>query len=227
MLLVEENALARAYLSGLLNRGRYDVRIARTDGTVPGSEAQRAIVVIDIETLRCSPTSFVLTFTRSVPPWKALILADTAPRELLCGLMCAGVRGVLLYRNINMLAAAVRSILREGRWISAELVQDAAELVATMAKSGDPFEAQLTRREHMVVGLVERNLSNKEISASLGITERTVRFHLQNLFAKLNVHDRHGAVQRMRLSVSESQPPWHTVALAPGRTPPEAVLKRL
>jgi len=52
----------------------------------------------------------------------------------------------------------------------------------------------LTRREMEVLELVARGLRNKEVSAELGITEETVQVHMKNILAKLNVHDRTGAV---------------------------------
>ncbi len=40
-----------------------------------------------------------------------------------------------------------------------------------------------------------RGMANKEIAASLGIAEHTARFHLQSIFAKLCVTDRHAAAR--------------------------------
>jgi DNA-binding NarL/FixJ family response regulator len=37
-----------------------------------------------------------------------------------------------------------------------------------------------------------RHLTNKEISRSLAISERTVKFHVSNILGKLGVEDRHG-----------------------------------
>ena len=51
----------------------------------------------------------------------------------------------------------------------------------------------LTPREKTVLDLLQRRLSDKEIAANLGTTRRTVKFHLQNLYRKLEVHDRHSA----------------------------------
>jgi len=49
---------------------------------------------------------------------------------------------------------------------------------------------QLTARENQVLLLVIRRLSNKEIAGALGICERTVKFHISNIFAKMRVGDR-------------------------------------
>ena len=56
----------------------------------------------------------------------------------------------------------------------------------------------LTRREHQVVLLVAEGLTNAEIARTLWISPGTVRRHLENVFAKLDVHTRTAAVARIR-----------------------------
>ena len=53
----------------------------------------------------------------------------------------------------------------------------------------------LTPREVQVLQHISRGLRNKEVGAMLGITEGTVQIHVKNIFAKLGVNDRTGAVQ--------------------------------
>jgi two-component system NarL family response regulator len=53
----------------------------------------------------------------------------------------------------------------------------------------------LTTREIEVLQLISQGLRNKEVGAMLGITEGTVQIHVKNIFAKLGVNDRTGAVQ--------------------------------
>jgi two-component system NarL family response regulator len=53
----------------------------------------------------------------------------------------------------------------------------------------------LTSREIQVLQLISEGLRNKEIGATLGITEGTVQIHVKNIFSKLHVNDRTGAVQ--------------------------------
>jgi len=52
----------------------------------------------------------------------------------------------------------------------------------------------LTQREVDVLQLVLEGQRNKEVAASLSITEDTVQAHLKNIFTKLDVHDRTAAV---------------------------------
>jgi DNA-binding NarL/FixJ family response regulator len=53
----------------------------------------------------------------------------------------------------------------------------------------------LTPREVQVMELVTQGLRNKEIAASLGISEGTVQVHVKSIFAKLGVNDRTAAVK--------------------------------
>lgn len=52
----------------------------------------------------------------------------------------------------------------------------------------------ITEREKQILRLVKQGLTNKEIAQSLGITSRTVEFHLGNIFLKLGVANRTAAV---------------------------------
>ena len=60
---------------------------------------------------------------------------------------------------------------------------------------GIPYEA-LTPRELEVLRLAAEGLSNKEIAASLVLSEKTVQNRISNIFAKLRVNDRTQAVLR-------------------------------
>ncbi|HRO91225.1 MAG TPA: LuxR C-terminal-related transcriptional regulator, partial [Promineifilum sp.] len=49
---------------------------------------------------------------------------------------------------------------------------------------------RLSNREWDVVNLLREGKSNKMIASALGITERTVEFHLKNIYDKLQVGSR-------------------------------------
>jgi two-component system NarL family response regulator len=55
--------------------------------------------------------------------------------------------------------------------------------------------AGLTDREVTLVRAMSRGLSNKEISQELWISQHTVKFHLSNIYRKLDVSNRTGAVR--------------------------------
>lgn len=59
---------------------------------------------------------------------------------------------------------------------------------------------QLSKREKEVVKLLLEGSSNKLIALALGITERTVEFHLNNIYAKFQVASRMELVLKLRES---------------------------
>ncbi|HEU4324564.1 MAG TPA: response regulator transcription factor [Roseiflexaceae bacterium] len=55
---------------------------------------------------------------------------------------------------------------------------------------------ELTEREREILGLMARRLSNQEIADRLVLSAKTVRNHVSNIFAKLQVADRAEAIMR-------------------------------
>jgi DNA-binding NarL/FixJ family response regulator len=61
---------------------------------------------------------------------------------------------------------------------------------------GENKEDELTSRELDVLRLMSKGLRNKEIATELFITERTVKFHANSIYQKLDVNGRTEAVSR-------------------------------
>lgn len=57
----------------------------------------------------------------------------------------------------------------------------------------------LTPKERDIVGLLANNLSNKEIASALDLSTQTVKWHLKNLFAKLEAGSRKHLLDRARM----------------------------
>jgi ATP/maltotriose-dependent transcriptional regulator MalT len=57
---------------------------------------------------------------------------------------------------------------------------------------------ELTKRELSILKRLESGLSNKEIAESIFISEGTLKWHLHNVYGKLNVRNRSGAMTRAR-----------------------------
>ena len=58
-----------------------------------------------------------------------------------------------------------------------------------------PAPSELTGRELTMLDAISRGLSTKMISRELWISEKTVKFHLTNIYRKLGVHNRTGAMR--------------------------------
>ena len=66
--------------------------------------------------------------------------------------------------------------------------------------------SNLTAREHEILIWVSRGKTNSEVAAILWISASTVRKHLENIYAKLGVSNRAGAVGVLLGEFSRNQP---------------------
>jgi LuxR family maltose regulon positive regulatory protein len=64
--------------------------------------------------------------------------------------------------------------------------------------TGSGLGEQLTRREVSILKRLESGLSNKEIAEAIFVSEGTLKWHLHNVYSKLNVKNRSGAMARAR-----------------------------
>jgi DNA-binding CsgD family transcriptional regulator len=65
---------------------------------------------------------------------------------------------------------------------------------------------KLTRREEEVLGGVIRSLANKEIAATLNLSERTVKFHVSSLLSKFRVRGRMELMRQATRLAPTTQP---------------------
>jgi ATP/maltotriose-dependent transcriptional regulator MalT len=59
-------------------------------------------------------------------------------------------------------------------------------------------ETELTKREVGILKRLDSGLSNREIAEAIFVSEGTLKWHLHNVYSKLNVRNRAGAMVRAR-----------------------------
>jgi DNA-binding NarL/FixJ family response regulator len=121
----------------------------------------------------------------------ALVLADSAEDAEIA--WAAGARAVL-HRRVEptVVLAAARAVLA-GLWVS-----DLPPSRSPAAEPSDPetLPEPLTARELQVLRLLADGLPNKLISARLGVTESTVKYHVNAILRKMDAQSRTEAVVR-------------------------------
>ncbi len=108
--------------------------------------------------------------------------------EYISGLLSSGAAGYLTKDEaLDKIVEAVHGVARgEKGWFSRRAV---IQMVAQARKEKEDVY-NLTPREEEVLRTLTRGLTNKQIAIELGISQRTVRFHLSNLYEKLGVNSR-------------------------------------
>lgn len=127
---------------------------------------------------------------------KVLLLATEERESYLYEALRSGADGYVL-KDISPdeLARAIHTVARGEVLVQPEL---AGKLLSRFGRQGNtlkPYEA-LTARELEVLRLLARGLRNKEIASRLYVSERTVNFHLANIYQKLGVSGRTEALSR-------------------------------
>ncbi|MDR1229063.1 MAG: response regulator transcription factor [Azoarcus sp.] len=100
------------------------------------------------------------------------------------------------------LRAVAQVVDRGGYWIGPELMSCLIKAANKKLLALEELPKELSEREAEVAREVAIGRSNKEIAASLGITERTVKAHMGAIFTKLGVRDRLQLVLRLRGGVA-------------------------
>jgi len=99
-------------------------------------------------------------------------------------------------------------------------LEDLTEKAEKLLEAGRAVKShvKLTRREQEVLNGVVRSLANKEIAASLNLSERTVKFHVSSLLAKFRVRGRMELVREAaQLPASNVAPVTEPVATRESR----------
>jgi len=110
--------------------------------------------------------------------------------------LCAGASGYLLK---NMPPARLLESLKEVATGGAPMSPEVARQVVKLFREFRPperAEYRLTSQETQLLKLLVDGHSYKTAAAELGITVRTVAFHLQNVYQKLQVHSKSEAVAK-------------------------------
>lgn len=114
--------------------------------------------------------------------------------------MRVGARGyVVKGADKEELLRAIRAAANGEAVFSPEIARRMTDYFTRLAEAGPAaIFPELTSREREVLDLIARGLSNQQIAERLGISGKTVRNHIGNIFDKLQVADRAQAVIRAR-----------------------------
>jgi DNA-binding NarL/FixJ family response regulator len=118
---------------------------------------------------------------RQDPP-RIIVLTSFDTDEDIYQSVGAGAHGyVLKDAPQDRLLEAINVVHARGRYFPADI---ASRLTERMARSN------LTPREHEVLHLVAKGLTNKQIGLAIGISDNTARNHVNSIIEKLEVSDR-------------------------------------
>lgn len=192
VLLIDDHPVVRSGIRMLLEQAPEIQIIGEADRGGKGIEMierlQPQVVLLDMEMPDMTGVDVMRALQEKGSPARVLGMSAYDDPEYIRSLLGAGAYGYLTKDEaLDSIVEAVRGVAagQEG-WLSRRA---AARLtVMTRKPSADPI--QLTEREEEVLRALAKGWSNDQIADHLVITERTVRYHLTNIYQKLNLSSR-------------------------------------
>jgi len=140
------------------------------------------VTLVDLRLPKRNGVEVIRTLRDESPRSRFLVLTTYDGEDDISQALQAGASGYLLKgAGRTELTEAIRAVHAGRRYVPPEL----AERVLPR-----PAGDSLTERELEVLHRIAKGLGNKEIGVELGISESTVKGHVNNLLAKLGVTDR-------------------------------------
>ncbi|ACZ84440.1 transcriptional regulatory protein LiaR [Streptosporangium roseum] len=160
--------------------------------------AQPDVVLMDLAMPGMGGIAATERLVHDHPHIRVIVLSMSDDDDSVFAAMRAGARGYVLKGARK--AELVRSVqaVAEGEAIFGPAIAARLTGYFTERERSEPALPELTRREREILGLVAEHLTNPQIAARLGLSQKTVRNHVSAVFSKLQVADRAHAIMRAR-----------------------------
>jgi two-component system, NarL family, response regulator LiaR len=201
IILADDHPLMRQALRTLLEKqSDFEIIGEACDGEEAASLAMKLnphVVIMDISMPKLNGLEATRQIKAKAPSIAVLVLTVHSDSEHILSILHAGASGYLIKsvygedvtRSVRMIAAGETVIPPA---VSQQILKYAFQYIDTSSKT--EMSERFSSREMDVLRLVAKGMSNRDIAIKLGLSLRTVKGHLTDLFSKLNVASRTEAV---------------------------------
>jgi DNA-binding NarL/FixJ family response regulator len=190
ILIVDDHPIMRLGVAAIIN-AQTDMKVCAQAGS--GEEAVRTfrkyrpdIILMDLRLPGMSGLDALRSIRQEDPHAKCVVLTTYEGDEDIHQALAAGALGYIIK---GMSHETLVDALRRAHAGTRFLPPPVARSLADRTPNSD-----LSPREREVLSLMVHGQSNKEIAATLGITEATVKCHVSVILMRLQAHDRTQAV---------------------------------
>ena len=195
LLIVDDHPLFRDGLAALLRQASADNIV------VQATSAEEALRLVDEQIIDAVFMDLVMPglcgepaireFARRHPDLPVIVLSSSESAGDVRRVLNAGASGYIpKSATAQTVVSALTLVLSGNIYVPPLLVSAATRAADNAANGGARSLAALTDRQVDVLKYLRDGLSNKEISAHLGIAEKTVKVHIAAIFKTLNVVNR-------------------------------------
>ncbi|MBC7643222.1 MAG: response regulator transcription factor [Flavobacterium sp.] len=162
------------------------------------------LILMDIEMPKMNGIQATAYIKNKYPQIKILMITVFDNDENIFNAIKAGADGYLLKETKSeKLYEAIHEILNGGATMSPSIAQKTMRLLMNpvgITLEKDKMLVELSPREIEVLKHLSKGLKNKNIADNLFLSVSTVKKHIENIFNKLQVHNRIEAIQKLKNS---------------------------
>ena len=191
ILIVDDEIEVVRMLRRFLERNHYEISCA-LDGTEALLKIKEKpdLILLDINMPRQNGLEVLKKIRDRNMNTRVLILTVHNEVEYLLKAVDIGVNGYLMKDSTSEeLRKAIYAVMNNENYIQAALIPLLNSRLIARDIDKEKIDS-LTKRELEVLVKIANGMSNKEIAATLDISERTVKNHISNIFKKICVVDR-------------------------------------
>jgi DNA-binding NarL/FixJ family response regulator len=149
----------------------------------------------------------------SAPGLKAIALASSDdPTQVQAAFAAGAVAYVVKTAHSDDVGVAIRQTFSPSLFLPGVVPAPSGIGNGALAADSHPAVETLTKREREILQLVAEGHSNSQLARMLWVTEQTVKFHLSNIYRKLDVANRTEASRWAQLHGLLEQTPAESVA---------------
>lgn len=193
VLLVDDHEMVRLGVSSYLSIQEDIEVIGEAEdgrkGYEKAMELRPDVILMDLVMEEMDGIESTKAILKDWPEAKIIIVTSFIDDEKVYPAIEAGATGYLLKTSTaHEIADAIRATQRGERVLEPEVT---LKMMEKMSRRNEPIlHDDLTNRENEILMLISEGKSNQEIADELFITLKTVKTHVSNILAKLEVEDR-------------------------------------
>jgi DNA-binding NarL/FixJ family response regulator len=196
VVLTDDHPVVRSGIRSLLERAPDIVVVGEANNGYEAltqvDELKPDVLLLDMEMPDLTGVDVARRLKEAGSPVRVLALSAYDDEQYIIELLSCGAAGYLTKEEaLDTIVEAVRGVARgEEGWLS----RRAAARMAAWTRREETDRVRLTEREAEVLRLLARGWTNNLMAEELSLSERTVRFHLRNIYDKLGVNTRGEAI---------------------------------
>lgn len=156
---------------------------------------QPDILLLDAQLPGLGSLEALSQIRKKSPGTDVLILSGSPEDGLISDVLQLGAKGYLSkFLGSKDVLRALRAVHAGEIWAERKVLAEMLEKLRKKTQEMDPslpeMQVTLTDRQREIVRWVIQGMTNKEIATRLGISDKTVKTHLSNIFSKLKISRR-------------------------------------